>query len=159
MPVDKFGRVVHRSSSSSGGKQQQRPLFPLTSTGGFDIEQRRLSNIGHPLEENDAVPLKRLTEEVKTWERREKFYTDKIDPLLVQINNGINQLQPIIEAKKQGQLLTQQESIDLMKTERQRFETFYVSLVNPLAENFNKTIAKLTERVDVLERYHKKQKT
>lgn len=81
MPIDKFGRYVNRSRGGSGDvirQQQQRYLFPLTSTGGFDLEGRRLSNVGDPTQSQDVV----TNNVVEVLENRISHFEKKITTLV-----------------------------------------------------------------------------
>lgn len=55
MSVDKFGRHPQRNSELLRGPPG--PGFTLTSDGDFDVKNRRLVNIGAPIEDHDAVAL------------------------------------------------------------------------------------------------------
>lgn len=67
MSVDIFGRGS--SELSQNVKSIRGPPgvgFKLTSEDQFDIEKKRLCNVGEPLNKEDAVNLKRLQKAIKS---------------------------------------------------------------------------------------------
>lgn len=61
--VNKFGHYLTYSSKSQPGPAGVG--FKLNAAGDFDIAQKKLTNVKHPSEANDAVTLEYLTTHVK----------------------------------------------------------------------------------------------
>ena len=61
MSVDIFGRQLGEFTRSHGHSNTRGPPgigFKLTADNQFDIDEKRLCNIGDPVDENDAISLK-----------------------------------------------------------------------------------------------------
>lgn len=58
MSIDVFGRQLERSGGSLRGPPGVG--FRLTPDGNFDIERKRICNLGEPIQPNDAVDLNTL---------------------------------------------------------------------------------------------------
>lgn len=154
MPIDKFGRYVTRSGSGGNNnftRQSKYFVFPLTSTGAFDLEGRRLSNADAPKYQQDVVTLKYMKDALlKPMQDTEKFYRDNINPLLVKINKD---LEDLVQKYKEG--IQKLNDFDRKLTnERKEYSNLQKRIVNDALGPINtklKNLDRLSARVQNLE--------
>ncbi|XP_071056422.1 uncharacterized protein [Onthophagus taurus] len=80
--IDKFGRTLHASSwgriIDEAGTSQRAVGLPLTSSGDYDMQGRKLSNVQSPSLENDCVIKAYVDEMFKTNDTEYKRMFDSI---------------------------------------------------------------------------------
>lgn len=136
MSVDVFGRQLTKSVVKAGVPGSRGPPgegFKITSDGNYDMEQKRLCNVGDPAQENDAVTLKAIQSIVQQEIR-----------LVYQITSSLRH-----DVDDNGVMIRSLESQfrDDVKTQRINSET-----VQDLVTRNSQLITHLEERLKALER-------
>lgn len=151
MPVDKFGRYLDKSVRNAPAVRGPSSLWTTTPEGDFDVRRKRLRHLGDPLDEDDAATKKFVLDRTKEAgcedkiARTEKFYTERIDPLLIEIKNGLAALAPLVASYRQGAI----PSISDVRKELNRQKQEHEKILGDTAQAI---VGDLTRRVDNLER-------
>lgn len=109
MPVDKFGRY-NRQNKTRGETVvlPQRRLLDVTPEGDLNVRAKRLRNLAEPVDDADAATKKFVLARVKeisdARKQTETFYTSRIDPKLIELNNGLSKLRPLVASYTEGQI-------------------------------------------------------
>lgn len=92
--IDKFGRSDVRKHSID--KQRRGPAgngFKLTADDNFDLEKKRLTNIGRPIASNDAVTKEYLIRELlRHLKIHENKFNEKMDNIIKGFRNDMEKL-------------------------------------------------------------------
>lgn len=152
MPVDKFGRYTRKRSGLGGGAAGVRISgFGLTSEGDLDATRKRICRLGEPQEQDDAATKKYVLDRVKevscedAIDKTQKFYTDRIDPAMIQINNDLAALRPLVASYTQGKIPSL-EQIDV------KFREKTLEFTGTLNDTATLILGDLPRRVQLLER-------
>lgn len=78
MSIDVFGHALTRNEKT---KETIQSAFSLTREGAYDINNKRLSNVGNPINNNDAINLTRLNKEILKLDLRIAMLRDSINEL------------------------------------------------------------------------------
>ncbi|XP_071056429.1 uncharacterized protein [Onthophagus taurus] len=99
--IDKFGRTLHASSwgriIDEAGTSQRGVGLPLTSSGDYDMQGRKLSNVQSPSLENDCVIKAYVDEMFKTNDTEYKRMFDSISRTMRANRNLHYTLKSVVE--------------------------------------------------------------
>ncbi len=98
MSVDVFGRTLKSKANVIRGPPGNG--FKLTSTGDFDLEGRKICNLGRSSEPNDAVNHDRLADAFKkaVWSAVDvRRYAEKE---ISELKNKVDQLQQTVDSQR-----------------------------------------------------------
>ncbi|KAJ8911237.1 hypothetical protein NQ315_012224 [Exocentrus adspersus] len=102
--IDKFGRSGRTAANMRVEKYHRRPQavgFKLTIDKNFDIQGKRMTNVGSPVEDSDCTTRK---------------YVDKcIDKLVGDFTSTINSMQKLIETFKEENQASYEKSTEQVK--------------------------------------------
>ena len=166
MSVDIFGRQLGEIRRIRGQASTRGPPgigFKLTVDGHFDINQKRLCNVGYPADDTDAIPLQILKNVIK---EQVDHLNEEISSTRVNITNHNVMIQSVIadrrKYKKQNDTFTdtdQQMTSSIIHLDKKAVELDQLSnQINLTFTNFDKRIEELVEKIKELngrvEKYH-----
>lgn len=151
MAVDKFGRYVTKKRNVARHSVVPKVIegFKFTNDGHLDFMQKRLSNVHEAIADDDVVTKKFVIDKIKKVSCEEvvaqtnKFYTQRIDPALVTIQNGLSRLGPFVQSYIEGDILSRQQIDNNIKALKLDVEKSFQDSIELMAKNLSERIAKL----------------
>ena len=92
MSIDVFG---HSLEKTTGNRGPPGIGFKITDDGQFNIDNKRLCNVGSPIQPNDAVNLNILNEKIETLK---SLIDEKVESLKSLIDEKNKFIQDLVEA-------------------------------------------------------------
>lgn len=120
MPIDKFGRYISKKSIFAGG-------------GGSDFKFPE-----------DIVTKQYVVNQLQIFQNKQKellksaneYYSKKVDPLIIQIRNGLQVLDPLVEAYEQGSIFTLEAVQQKLKEARVDHESHLADTIAAVTTEF-----------------------
>lgn len=96
-----FGRQLDKSSSTAVGSRGPPGVgFKITADGHYDIDNRRLCNVVNPIEQNDAVTVSFMQQELDTLRNEISNNSSMIHVLETRMMGVLKNLSVDIETDK-----------------------------------------------------------
>lgn len=96
MSLDVFGRSVDSHANIKGSRGPPGLGFKLTSDNQFDLENKRLCNVGEPVDKHDAVTLDALGYSMRIFKKE----IDSLRKDIVKLDKDLQTLNKNLKTKE-----------------------------------------------------------